>query len=107
MRSMRSMDAEPNRPVSRPFDAPNEPIVESVKNGTNRLQKYVCAAESAQVERANEPTRRSEVPVRPATESPLLRASQTDVLVQCSSGSIFVETGPVPKNGTRKEGDLA
>jgi hypothetical protein len=79
---MRSQTA----PVSRPFDAPNEPTAESVKNGTNHLQKYVCAAESAQVERANEPTRLSGLPVRPATESPFLRASQTDVLVQRSGG---------------------
>ena len=81
MRNMRRMQLQAGRESSiARGNSPNEPTAESVKNGTNHLQNYVCAAESAQVESANEPTRRSEVPVRLATDSPFLRASQTDVL---------------------------
>jgi hypothetical protein len=38
----------------------NEPTAESLKNMTNRLAEYVCAAESARVGRENEPTQLSE-----------------------------------------------
>ena len=61
MRSMRRMQLQAGRESSiARGNSPNEPTAESVKNATNHVVQYVCAARSAKMERANEPTQPSE-----------------------------------------------
>jgi hypothetical protein len=108
MRNMRRMQLQAGRGSSiARGNSPNEPTVESVKNTTNRLAEYVCAAESARVGRENEPTQLSEG--RRIFRRVTFHETCPDRCTRASFGRAqsLEKMGPVPKNGTKKGCDTA